>query len=456
MSNTPFNPCENYKKLKKLSDIRKESLFGEIAYTLNYRALLKKMSNLNIECNLHHYIPRYRMKDKPSSERDAASNILILSIEEHVMAHYYLTKFETNNFKYSAQMAFIQMCNLNKNSCLDFSEEELALLVEQQSNVKSEYFGSERHIEGSRKAGKAAGLIRKQQWAENASFREEILKSLHSESSKKKRVASRIKTTENSPPWYTNGRELRNSKYKDQLWEYFDTIYISFIEYNLSYKIISKIIGVPHERISNIVRTIKEKYADTALPFSQFRFYDEYLLKFQPTFYKYKNLVEYYSELTEVPWNKDDGHNTPWLIFDKYFQSLVSAMNQGYAVSHQAFSKFYGKNTSLCLSIHKEAERLYINGYREMKDIPWYNSWCVFMSLQSADIKEIENTRYGIYSKNNMYHVSGYNPETNKVLLVGKYQSFKDACLAKDSYEMARNGCIVDIRHFTKGKYEIV
>lgn len=457
LSNIPFNPCEKYIKLKELSNTRKEYFFGELADNLNYRDLLKRVNSLNIECNLHHYIPRYRMRDKPISERDAASNILLLSIEEHILAHYYLTKFETGNFKYSAQMAFIQMCNLNKNSSLDFSEDELSFIVEQHSQVKSEYFGSEKHIEGSRKAGRAAGLIRKNQFAENAVFREKIMNALHSKESREKQRKTRNNTLENSPPWYTHGRDLRDYKYKDQLWEYFDTIYISVVEYNLSYKIIAKIIGVEYERISNIVRTVKEKYLEHFIPFSEFRFYNEYLLKFEPTFHKYKNLVEYHSEKTKVPWSKFSGQHTPWLIFDKYFESLVLAKNKGYVVSHQAFSKFYGKTTSLSLQIHEEAEKLYGMGYRVIKEVPWYDSWCVLISLQSMkNIQEIKNTRYGIYVKNNKYHVSGYDTNTGKALTIGKYLNFKDACFAKDSYEMTRNGYILDIRHFYERKeYEI-
>lgn len=451
LSNIPFNPCEKYIKLKELSNTRKEYFFGEVAHDLNYRDLLKRVNSLNIECNLHHYVPRYRMRDKPASERDAASNILLLSIEEHILAHYYLTKFETGNFKYSAQMAFIQMCNLNKNSSLDFSEDELAFIVEQHSQVKSEYFGSERHIEGSRKAGRAAGLVRKRKFAEDAVFREKIMTALHSEGSREKQRKSKLSTLENLPPWYAHGKDSRNCKYKDQLWEYFDTIYTSVVEYNLSYKIIAKIIGVKYERISNIVRTVKEKYLQAAKPFSEFRFYNEYLLKFKPTFYKYKTLVEYYSEKTKVPWSKLDGQYAPWLIFDRYFQSLVLAKNRGYVVSHQAFSKFYGKSTPLSLSIHGEAEKLYEVGYRKIEEVPWYESWSILTSLQTVkDCQQTENTRYGVYVKNNKYYVSGYNSDTGKISTVGKYSNFKDACFAKDSYEMTRNGCILDIRHFYK------
>lgn len=127
MDSLEFAPSEEYLKLIEISDSRK----AELNLTnLTYSQLLRKKVFKKYGYELHHIEPRYRLKSGPSGYLNRPDNIAVLTIREHLLAHLYLAKFEIGKFKYSAQMALIQLWSLKSNSgsVLSLPDDEISVL----------------------------------------------------------------------------------------------------------------------------------------------------------------------------------------------------------------------------------------------------------------------------------------------------------------------------------------
>ena len=299
MDSLEFAPSEEYLKLIEISDSRK----AELNLTnLTYSQLLRKKVFKKYGYELHHIEPRYRLKSGQSGYLNRPDNIAVLTIREHLLAHLYLAKFEIGKFKYSAQMALIQLWSLKSNSgsVLSLPDDEISVLLDGIEESRKNYFGSDHHIDSSSKAGKVSGAIRKKRFENDPEFREYLLSKLKLSDDKRTEVcAAKKDRKDKSPPWLINkikNTDGKNYKYTPQLWELFDSIYEGLFKYNLSYKAIAKVLEVDYHRINNIVRIMKGKKEDFPDSFEKYQFYSEFIKDYKPTYLNSRALFEEYLE----------------------------------------------------------------------------------------------------------------------------------------------------------------
>lgn len=322
MDSLEFTPNEEYLKLIEISEGRKVEL---ALMGLTYRQLSKKKLFKEYGYELHHIEPRYRLKTSTTDYLNRPNNIAVLTTREHLLAHLYLAKFEVGKFRNSARMALIQLWSVKSRSdyLLNLPENELYLMLDGVEESRKNYFGSVAHIEGSSKAGKIAGAIRKERFENDPEFREYMLGKLKLSENRKIEVsASKKEKKDKSPPWLINTIKHidgKNYKHKPQLWGLFDSIYEGLFKYNLSYKAIAKVLGVDYHRISNIVRIMKGKKEDFPDSFEKYQFYREFISDYRPTYLNSRALFEEYLEkrsFTGVYVHKASGKWTSQICVD--------------------------------------------------------------------------------------------------------------------------------------------
>lgn len=452
-----MNTLSDFKINAEYALIIKESVKRKLLLGLNGMTYGQLQRNDLVKKNkyeLHHIIPRYRLKQHTTEFLNAPENIALLTPKEHLLAHHQMCLFETGKSKQSARNAFLMLFNLKK---LSFSEiesltdDEIGTLADASVEARLAYFGSKEHKDGSSKAGKISGEKRKQAFANDPDFRDYLLGRLKLSPEKRKEVSERrVEKYKNIPPWRVYLSEnTTECGYSKQQWKYFDTIYEGVVFYNLSYKILANILKVEYKSISNIVRVIKDRFQKDLVAFENFRFYKEFLEDYSPTLGEHALLLKYYSEGTKVPWCKMHGMNTPWLMFDRYFRCYVAARQAGYLIAKCSFSKFYGKTTPLSHKIEAEAEKLYACGVRCITQVEWYSHWLMLVEVQRKQIPEYSlKNRFCVYLKYNKYCVTGYDYATCKAIEVYKTTDYDLAVMIRDWYELVIHGELSDIRHF--------
>lgn len=314
-----FDPNEDYISILRVAKNRKKELGLE---NLDYRQLLRSPVIQNSEYELHHIIPNYRLKMLTVANRNISDNIAILTRKEHLLAHYNLCKFETGRFKYSAMLAFTMLCNFSKvniDKIFDESDQIRDDFLNEIVKSRESYFRSPAHREGSRVAGKKAGEKRKQRFKNDPEFREYILlKMKRTESKRKEHALVQIERNKLLAPWEVNRAKIGpNRKKIPQYWEYFDSIYTGVVKYELSYKLIAKLLNINYRRINNIVRIIKKDINDLPTEFSEYKYRERFFDKYEETLTQ--SLVrsfEYHS--SSFPWDKFS--NNGW----EYFMEINS------------------------------------------------------------------------------------------------------------------------------------
>ena len=371
MDSLEFKPSEEYRKLVEISSARKALL--NLDNSFNYKKLGRQKLFEKYKYELHHIIPRYRFKNKSKDGLNNGENVAILTITEHLLAHYYLTLLESGNYLYSARMAFIQLFSLKKGAP-ELSLKEVIDLLPKLEECRLKYFGSETHKEGSRKAGRVAGEIRKQRFLSEPEYKKQILAKIAR--SPEKRKADGLIVTENNKkkaPWEINpssGRE--DLVYIPQAWEYFDSIYIGYVKYNLSYKSIARCLGLDYRRISNIIRTLKTK-ENLPIDFKDYMFYDSFLEKYALTNERFLSKFEYYaSEI--LPWVPNKKTEKIWYYFDIIFHKAIRILKDNNKLRMLDIHSFVPTNTA-SPKIYAELIKLYLRGVTKLESVPWIEDW---------------------------------------------------------------------------------
>jgi len=280
--------------------------------SLTYSQLSKRLKRKGLTFELHHRVPRYRLKDKENRYKNCGKNIMLLTRYEHVVAHYYLTKFEERRWYYSALMAFIQISSLKKEDIDLVTDENIKDLAEKVVKARQEYFGSEAHIKAAKKAGIKAGNKRKERMQSDPEFREYILDRMINLSPEQKQISRQkfIDTVKSFPPWERGGAKKKLSKVQD--WKYAEAAF-NFISMGFSYKKLSLYYGIEHERVSNIFRVIREDYSELK-DFRDWVYYKNFIKDFKDRPIINKN--EIYLFCT-VPWRRD---SNAWVNIDKIYE----------------------------------------------------------------------------------------------------------------------------------------
>lgn len=271
-----FKPCEDYLRLIEVSDQRKITLFGESAVTFGMSRLRSEINRKDPELEIHHKVPRYRLRDLPTRVQNSPENLMVLTPEEHILAHYYIMRFEVGKWVYSALMAFIQLTSLKKESLANFTEDSLKLILPEILLARKRYFRSDVHLNGSRKAGIIAGNIRKQRMEEDPSFAAYIKSRLHDDEVVARARASYKVGVNALPPWRRPG--ARKSTNQTQSWEHSNVVFAG-IKLGFSYKKIANYLGISFTRISNMVRVLKKDFENLE-SFDEWKFYREYIRDF--------------------------------------------------------------------------------------------------------------------------------------------------------------------------------
>lgn len=134
-----FVESQEYLELVAISDKRKLDLFNDDSQ-FTYHQLRKRLKKIGNKLEIHHRIPRYRLKEESKSVLNDGSNLMLLTSYEHVLAHYYLTKFEKGRWYYSARMAFIQLTSLKREIISKVNDENIHILLEHIGKCREEYF----------------------------------------------------------------------------------------------------------------------------------------------------------------------------------------------------------------------------------------------------------------------------------------------------------------------------
>lgn len=357
-----FTPSAKYLELIAVSEKRKIEL-NLVGF--NYRKLCKQKLRVKFGFELHHIIPNYRQKNIPVSERNAPDNIAILTIREHIIAHKELADFEEGTFKYKAKAAFL----LQTNRCMEHFD-GMSLpddILEALSESRLSYYGSDEHILGSKKAGGISGLKRKERMKSDAEFRKKITDALVS--SRHKAIESRRISLNNMPPWTISGWVCGDFKYrKSQYWEFYDTIYEGVVTYDLSYKILSKILSVPISRISNIVRIIKINSCN--VPFRHSKFYSAFIRDFEPTLHRFEKDLEYFGN-KEIPWTQHRPSKS-MLLAEIGFEAMVASLNRGVKMERSEFMKVVGSVRTETYKLFELLQNVLDSGIYKLEDVWWY------------------------------------------------------------------------------------
>lgn len=439
MDTIDFNPCSNYLELIERSNKRK-NLLGLV--NNNYSSLGKKNLYKTYGYERHHIIPNYRNKHLTRANRDVAENIALLTSEEHLDAHYYLSKFETKKFKYSAQMAFIQLTSLKRDVVENMTEEKYKQIKEEILKARTEYFTSDFLKKVSSKSGKIVGEIRRKRWLEDAEFREYMLAKLKLSDERKKEIAdNKRKKTLKTPPW-KKSQTFKGNIYTPQCWEYFDTIYTGILKYNMSYKKIAAVLDVPYKRISNIVRTIQERYKHSDPDFTNFIFYEDFINDYEPSLPKFDYRLTYYSDSVIVPWNKFmDRSIKSWVAFVPFFKYFKKAKSLGFNVEASAYNKFLGKVMGYNEFIIETCEEI-LTVYGDIENVPWLKYYRDFVSTDDS-IRDTVSLRRGIGVKDKKFTAFLYADD----IKTKYFSNLTDAVKTRDEYEMRVYGKLLDIRH---------
>ena len=357
-----FTPSKKYLELVALSDRRKVEL-NLVGY--NYWKLSKQNLREKFGFELHHIIPNYRQTSKSPSERKVSENIAVLTIREHIIAHKELVDFEKGVFKYKAKAAFLLQTNRNIEYLegAELSEDILDSL----EKSRLSYYGSAEHIQGSKKAGNIAGLKRKERMKNDAEFRKKILDSLTS--SREEASKNRSIGLNNRMPWERSDILFGDSKlYQKQAWKFFDSIYEGVVVYNLSYKVLSKILSVPINRLSNIVRNLRENSYNK--PFKESEFYSSFMKDFEPTLDKFHEDLEYFGN-KEIPWT----HHKPtksMILAEIGFKAMVNSLDNGYEMKRAEFTRVVGSTTSETYKLFELLQGVLDSGVYKLEDVWWY------------------------------------------------------------------------------------
>ena len=376
MDTLDFTPNDDYIRLIEISEKRKLDM-GLVGIAYNKLSKMQLFEKYQYE--LHHIQPRYRFKNKCKSLLNDSSNIAVLTIREHLLAHYYLTLFEVKNFKYSALMAFIQLFSLSKIKPT-LTVEEVESLIPAIEKARLDYFGSEAHLNGSRKAGKIAGEKRKQRFKDDPEFRKYMLDKLKRTDEQRKILSSNmVEKNKLLPPWRIN-KTTRGSAlvYKPQLWENFDSIYVGLVKYKLSYKALARCLDIPYERISNIVRIIKTK-KNLPTNFNDYEFYDSFAKDYEMTYHNFESKFIYYASKS-IPWIANRLNEKPWYYFDLVFENSIKILESGAKLRMLDVHPFVKTSVS-SPRLHREILRLYSNGITTMHEVPWLSDWLTMKSF---------------------------------------------------------------------------
>ncbi len=357
-----FTPSVKYLELVALSDKRKIEL-NLVGY--NYRKLSKQNLREKFGFELHHIIPNYRQANKSPSERNVSENIAVLTVREHIIALKELVDFEKGVFKYKAKAAFLLQTNrtIEYLEGADLPEDILDCL----EKCRLSYYGSAEHIQGSRKAGNIAGLRRKERWKNDAEFRKKILDSLAS--GREKSSKPRSIWLNNIMPWERSDIFFGDSKsYQKQSWEFFDSIYEGVIVYNLSYKVLSKILSVPANRLSNIVKNLREN--SYSKPFKESEFYSSFMKDFEPTLDKFYEDLEYFGN-KEIPWTQYRPTKS-MLSAEIGFKAMVNSLNNGYKMEKAEFTRVVGSVRSETYKLFELLQGVLDSRVYKLEEVWWY------------------------------------------------------------------------------------
>lgn len=376
MDTLDFKPNDEYLKLVEASEKRKLELS---LLNLSYSQLARKKLFVKYQYELHHIEPRYRFKTKSKSLMNVAGNIAVLTVREHLLAHYYLTLFELGNFKHSADMAFIQLFSLSKTKPL-FDLNTVESLIPAVEKARLDYFGSVAHKTGSKKAGKLSGEKRKKRFENDPEFRKHILLRLkRTPEQRKVDSITLIERNKTLPPWKVNASSGREDLiYKPQLWANFDSIYTGLIKYKLSYKAIARCLEVPYQRIHNIVWILRTK-ENLPNSFKDYEFYSDFIKDFQLNYPAFEGRFTYYSS-NRIPWIANKKNEKPWYYFDLIFHKAVTILESGERLRMLDIHPFVITSVS-SPRIHKEIIKLYEAGVREINDVPWVDDWLAMKSF---------------------------------------------------------------------------
>lgn len=428
MDSVEFSPTDAYMDLIEISNARKEN-FG--LGGLSYRQLQRKGVRSKYGFELHHIVPNYRQKDKPTSYKNRADNIAILTSLEHLEVHKELAIFETGVFKYKALAAFLQLTNRIGGASL---ENEIS--VEDLANARELYYGSDEHISGCKKAGKIAGEKSSIRWKTDSSFVERMIPLL--KQNQEVGVETRKNNNKHLTPWEISNINFGNGgKHTPQEWKFLDTIYTGINKYGLSYSIIANILGIPYKNISNIVRIIKKDNA--SVPFEESRFYSKFHLQFEPTIDSFEEHLKYYADIN-VPWNKSKVARC-WSFAESFFPLLVKANSLKLPVCPRSlsnFSKIDGQYTEHMFNVLQEGLLL---GYRDIKNFCWYKYMARVYEKHPKQFGEIKS-RVGVAIKNGKW--VAYD---NKSIQLYAGEDYLGACSARDSFDISFFGGLTDLSH---------
>ena len=346
---------QKYNEIVNIGVLRKKELFGD-DNELTYYQLRRLIIKLKEKYEIHHIIPRYKLKHLPSKHKNAGSNLTVLTPKEHLLCHYYLSKFDTKDV-YKARMAFIQLFNFKDRKCIEMSEAEILDLADKIAETRKMYFGSSYHRENSSRSGKLAGERRKERMRSDPEFRAYIISKWVSKESTLKSLATKQNGLYKLPPW-----ERRCKTTVKQRWDLFDTVFVGVVEFDSSYKYIANYLGISSKSIFNIVRIIKDNPEIYLGKLENFKWYNNWLEEFNPNI----SLVYNLRIMLDCPWNY------------KYFRSLRNL--------DRAYTEYRNNGRLSCdllksigvIPMHHKKYRDYckeIYKFGEFELWPYYTAW---------------------------------------------------------------------------------
>lgn len=431
MDSIEFSPTAAYMDLIEISNARKENFGLE---GLSYRQLQRKGVRSKYGFELHHIVPNYRQKDNPTSYKNRADNIAILTPLEHLKAHKELSIFETGVFKYKALAAFLHLTNRVGSESTENESE-----IEYLANARELYYGSDAHIDGCKKSGKIAGEKSSVRWKTDPLF---VKRMVHIfKDNQKVGAETRKNNNKQLMPWEISNINFGNgTKHTPQEWKFLDTIYIGVTKYGLSYSVIANVLGIPHKNISNIVRIIKKD--GVSVPFKESRFYSKFCLQFESTIDSFEEHLKYYADVN-VPWNKNKVAKC-WSFAESFFPLLVEANTLKLPVCPRSLSNFSKIDRQYTEQLFNVLQQGVLLGYKNIKDFCWYKYITRVYEKHPKQDGEI-GKRIGIVIKNGKW--VAYD---NRCIQLYTGEDYLSACSARDSFDISFFGGLTDLRHLYK------
>ena len=428
MDNIEFFPTDAYMDLIEISNTRKEN-FG--LNGLSYRQLQRKGVRSKYGFELHHIVPNYRQKKRPTSYKNRADNIAILTPLEHLEAHKELSIFETGVFKYKALAAFLQLTHRASGDNL-----ENGTTIKDLANARELYYGSDAHISGCKKSGKIAGEKSSTRWKTDPLFVERMITIL--KENQKVGAETRKNNNKQLMPWEISSINFGNGgKHAPQEWRFLDTIYTGVVKYELSYAIIANVLGVSHKNVSNIVRIIKKD--GVFVPFEGSRFSPKFYLQFEPTIDYFEEHFKYYAD-SNVPWNKSKVARC-WSFAESFFPLLVKANTLGLPVSSRSLSNFSKIGTQYTEQLFNVLQQGVLLGHKDIKDFCWYKYMSKVYERHPKQSGEV-GRRIGVVMKNGKW--AAYD---NKSIQLHVGEDYLSACSVRDSFDISFFGGLIDLGH---------